>query len=268
MQKKWNNISGRPLSSSDWLQEHHIAKLPERIEFIKKLLIEFKPRIIVDLGCGIGLWLELFKDYIDKDCELIGIDSDKSAIDEAVARSKDWSCKVSFIHCDFIKNYDEIPSADLYLAFNIFSYIEDAAFFIQNLNNKLTHNGKLAIRQYDGAAIRFGPMEQELRLNIENVLFNSVNHSAIFKHYNLDRTYEVIQNSGFKSKNVEFELFHRSSPYPKSFLKYYQNTIKWTINYLSDKMSKELEKWYFMYLEEDNFSYFYEVDLTAILTRE
>lgn len=265
MQKKWNNLSGRPLSSSNWLLEHHIAKLPERVEFIKRLFTNFKPKTIVDLGCGTGLWLEVIKDFVSDDCILIGIDSDINAINEAKEKSKKWNQNISFIHKDFI-NSNDIPNADLYLAFNILSYIDNTNSFIEGLRNRLNHNGKLVIRQYDGAAIRFGPMDHELRINIEKVLFNSINNSEIFKHYNLDRAYDVIEKSSFNQKEIQFELFQRSSPYPEDFLKYYQNTIKWTINYLSANMSKELEKWYKLYLEENNPSYFYEVDLVTILT--
>ncbi len=266
LQKKWSNNSGKALSSTDWLYEHHLAKLPERVEFIKKLLTDFKPKIIVDLGCGIGLWLEIIKDYIDDDCQLIGIDTDINAINEANERSKIWNKKISFIHCDFIKSHENIPKADLFLAFNIFSYINDTDLFVENLRNKLNTNGKLVIRQYDGAAIRFGPMCNQLRINVENTLFNSINNSQIFKHYNLDRIYETIDNSKFGQKEIDFELFYKSSPFPNDFIRYYKNTIKWTINYLSESMKKELTNWYNTYLEGDKNSYFYEVDLVIFLT--
>ncbi len=267
MQKKWNNLSGKPLSSSDWLHEHHNAKLTERIEFIKKLLKNFRPKIIVDLGCGIGLWLEIIKDYVDKDCQLIGIDSDIDAINKAKKKSKKWNNNITFLQLDFIKDSKNIPTADLYLAFNILSYVKNENIFIENIRNKLNYNGKLVIRQYDGAAIRFGPMEHRLRINIENVLFNSIHNSQLFKHYNLDKAYLSLENSNFNHKIIQFELFQKTSPYSKEFLKYYQNTIKWTINYLSENMSKELQDWYNTYLENNNNSYFYEVDLVSILTR-
>jgi len=265
LQKKWNNLSGRPLSSSDWLYEHHIAKLPERTNFIKNLFSNFKPKRIVDLGCGTGLWLELINNTIDFDCEFIGIDSDKLALEEAQKRSVKWNKKVTYIESDFM-NIQDLPEADLYLAFNVFSYIKSPSYFIDGIKDKLSQNGKLVIRQYDGAAIRFGPMSHELRINIENVLFNSVNYSQSFKHYDLDRVFEAIENSNFEHKEINFELFKRNSPYPQDFYKYYSNTIKWTINYLNENMSKELQHWYDKHLIESNSSYFYEVDLISILS--
>lgn len=266
MQKKWSNTSGKPLSSSEWLTEHHLAKLTERTAFIKQILLNIKPNIIVDLGCGTGLWLEILNDIADSNCEFIGYDTDTSAINEAKQRSKDWGRKITFIQGDFT-DYSSLPKADLYLAFNIFSYIEFPDQFLENIRTKLNPKGQLVIRQYDGAALRFGPMKPELRINIENVLFSAVNYSQTFKHYDLDRVYSAIENSRFALKAIDFEIFKRVYPYPEEFLNYYSNTIKWTINYISEKMSKELQQWYEMHIENNNPSYFYEVDLIGTLTR-
>lgn len=51
-----DNSEGFPLASTDWLAIHHRAKLSERGRFADRLAA-LKPRRIVDLGCGPGLWL-------------------------------------------------------------------------------------------------------------------------------------------------------------------------------------------------------------------
>ena len=61
--KSQENSTGKPLADSNWLENHHIAKLPERTAFAKKLS-SLKPNSIVDLGCATGLWLELLNDYL------------------------------------------------------------------------------------------------------------------------------------------------------------------------------------------------------------
>lgn len=266
MVKKTNNPSGKPLSSSQWLFEHHLAKLPERKKFLKNIFTDLKPKTIVDLGCATGLWLELANEYVDVNCKFIGIDSDKDAINEAINRSKDWNRKSSFILSDFT-SFEKLPSADIYLAFNIFPYVDNAEKLLEEIRIKLNKNGHLILRQYDGAAIRFGPMEHELRLEVEKVLFNSLNGSAFFKHYDLDRVYNAIDKSNFYTKKMNLELFKRTSPYNKDFLNYFNNTIKWTTNYLSDNTADKITNWHKEHIENNHPSYFYEVDLTAILTR-
>lgn len=263
--KKTNNSSGKPLSSSKWLLEHHIAKLKERKEFLEKILVDIKPRVIVDLGCATGLWLELANDIVDENCELIGVDLDKNAIVEAKKRSKKWNRKVSFIHNDFT-NIDNLPSADIYFAFNVFSYVQNSDALLEKIRLKLNDNGKLILRQYDGAGIKFGPMEHKLRLSIEKALFNSLCKSEFFKHYDLDRIYDAVDNSKFTIKNVDLELFKKTSPYTKNFLTYFNNTINWTSNYLDDNNQKKILNWHSLHLKKGRPSYFYEVDLVAILT--
>lgn len=263
---EWYNTTGKPLSSSKWLEDHHKAKLPERKKFVQKVLTNFTPTRVIDLGCGTGLWLDLFNEFIDTNCEFIGIDADTHSINEAKERSKNWNRKSDFITCDMYKETDKIPKGDLYLAFNIFPYIHSPNNFIDKIQSKVINDGKLAIRQYDGNTIRFGPMLSEERISIENSLFSSIGQSEQFRHYDLDRIYSVINNSKFKDKNISFETFQRNTPFPNDFINYFDGTIEWTMNYISEYDAEKLGKWYKEYKNSINDNYFVEVDLTAILS--
>ena len=162
------NSSGKPLANSSWLENHHRAKIPERTAFAMKLA-KLQPKKIVDLGCATGLWLELLNEILPVECEFIGIDSDIESLEIAISRSKTWSRKISFMQLDIEKDAASIPSADLTLAFNIFPYIKDIDKFINILATR-TPQGTLAVRQYDGASIRFGPMPTAMRQKIEQDL--------------------------------------------------------------------------------------------------
>ncbi len=265
MQSKWYNSSGQPLSSSEWLKNHHLAKLPERKEFIKRLLKDFRPKQIIDLGCGTGLWLDLFNEFVSDDCEFIGIDNDSNSISEAENISKSWNRQSKFIVCDIFNEKDKIPNGDLFLAFNIFPYISNAKLFLEIIQSKMNINAKLAIRQYDGNTMRFGPMSSEDRLSMDNSLYSAVGNSNQFHHYDLDRVYTLISNSSFNNKNIMFEIFQRNTPFPNEFINYFEGTIEWNIHYLSEYDSEKLEKWYQEYKKNASV-YFVEVDLTAILS--
>lgn len=257
------NSTGRPLADSVWLDNHHKAKIPERTAFAKRLT-ELHPNSILDLGCASGLWLELLNDYFPKECEFIGIDSDEESLYLAQKRSKSWDRKVTLMHLNLEENVEQIPSSDLTLAFNIFPYIKDLASFVEALSLK-SSKGTLAVRQYDGASIRFGPMPTIERQNIEVDLRIATENSNKFHHYDLDRTFDVLKKSNYKSKHFEFELFERSSPFPKDFIPYYKEMIEWTCQHISDKSAEYLHKW----MNEDPAMidrYFYEVDLIALLS--
>ena len=158
----------------------------------------------------------------------------------------------------------KIPQSDLILAFNIFPYIQDLFSFIEALHST-NPRGTLAVRQYDGASIRFGPMPTSQRQNMEIDLRIATENSNRFRHYDLDRTFNVLQNSSYNNKHYEFELFERSSPFPADFIAYYQDTLKWTCEHISEKSAVQLHKW----IDEDPLlknRYFYEVDLVALLS--
>lgn len=257
------NSTGKPLANANWLEKHHQAKISERTLFAKRLA-ELHPKTLVDLGCATGLWFELFNEILPVKCEFIGIDSDKESLDIAIQRSKSWKRKVSFMQLDIEKESSKIPVSDLTLAFNIFPYINDLNTFINILAARIP-KGVLAVRQYDGASIRFGPMPTSERQKIESDLRVATENSQKFRHYDLDRTFTALRNSTYKEKNYQFELFERISPFNKEFIPYYKGTLSWTCQFLSETSAKFLNKWM---NEDPNMlnRYFYEVDLVALLS--
>jgi len=257
------NSTGKPLADANWLAAHHQAKLPERITFAKRLAT-LKPKSVVDLGCASGLWLEVLDQLLPTECEFVGIDSDEELLNMAVQRSNSWQRKVSFLQLDLECEASRIPPCDLTLAFNIFPYIRDIDSFVKALLLR-TPRGTLAIRQYDGASIRFGPMPTSERQEIEIDLRIATESSQRFYHYDLDRTFDVLRHSSYQQCRYEFELFERSSPFPIDFLSYYKETLLWTCQLLSTKYADYLHSW----IDADPLMlnrYFYEVDLVALLS--
>lgn len=257
------NSSGKPLADITWLEKHHQAKLPERRKFAQKLA-GLNPKKIVDLGCATGLWLELLNQELPNDCEFIGIDSDSDSLHSAISRSKLWDRKSSFLQLNLEEEASRIPAGDITLAFNIFPYISDLDSFIKALSSR-TPRGCLAIRQYDGASIRFGPMPTSERQKIETSLRVATESSQKFYHYDMDRTFSALHKSAYKHCKYSFELFERTSPFNENFIPYYNEMLLWTCQHLSDNCADYLRDW----LTEEPPTierYFYEVDLVAILS--
>lgn len=258
-----DNMTGRPLADGSWLEAHHRAKLQERTAFVERL-VALEPRRVVDLGCATGLWLALLHEHLPLDCEFIGIDGDQAALKLATARASSWRREVRFVNLDLEIDAAQVPAADLTLAFNVFSYIENLEMFLETLAQR-TPRGVLAIRQYDGASIRFGPMRTEDRQRIESALRVSVSDSARFRHYDLDRAFTVLRQSRYSRGDYEFELFARSSPFPDDFLGYYTGTLEWTRGLLSPAAAERLDTW-IAQGEGASGRYFFEVDLVGLLS--
>lgn len=262
---KWHNEIGKPLSSLEWLEVHHNAKLLERENFVKKVLLKNKPKKIIDLGCASGLWLDVFNKFLPNECEFVGIDIDCKSINEAKKRSKKWNRKISFINIDISKDTSKIPDGDMFLAFNMFSYIDNADYFIDIIKSKLNPNGMLVVRQYDGATIRFGPMSSENRNYMDDSIFNALGDSKQFRHFDLDRVYKSINNSVFTNKEIYFETFQKHSPFTKEFDAYFKGTVEWTNNYLNNIEAQSLEEWYTKYNNQIGY-YFLENYLVSLLS--
>ena len=258
------NSTGKPLADAKWLEQHHNAKIHERTSFAK-MLSHYSPKRVVDLGCASGLWLDTLDKVMPKDCEFIGVDCDPASLDVAKAKSINWQRKTSFLRLDIEKEVDKIPSADLTLAFNIFPYISDLDIFLHRLSLRIP-KGILAIRQYDGASIRFGPMSTAERQKLETSLRVATESTQHFHLYDMDRTFHALYSSEYDHVNCWFELFERTSPFDESFIPYYRDMLLWTCDHISENSSRFLHNW----LNEDqNYKmnrYFYEVDLVAIVS--
>lgn len=264
----WYNDSGRPLASNAWLEAHHRAKLPERKAFVN-LIAERAPCRVVDLGCGPGLWLELLAEALDANCELIGIDNDAVALREARDKARFWPQSTRFEQVDFEANPEGLPEADVFLAFNVFPYVSDPRNLLKDIRLRLRPGGCLIVRQYDGALLRMGPMNEQDRQLIDMSLMASVLASGQFKHYDLDRVFQSIATSNYASKLIDFEVFRRVAPYPPEFKDYFMNTIRWTHKYISEEARVRLEQWIEArsdHVSRNLPSYFMEVDLVAWLS--
>jgi SAM-dependent methyltransferase len=257
------NSTGRPLADEKWLLIHHKAKLRERKAFAEKIAV-INPKSIVDLGCASGLWLDILNQYLPKDCEFIGIDSDEQLLDSSRLKSRFWERKSVFLNLDLENDADKIPHSDLTLAFNVFPYIKNLDGFIEALSRR-TPKGMLAVRQYDGASIRFGPLTTKKRQEIDNELRVALEHSRKFNHYDMDRTISALNNSAFVFVEKNFELFERFYPFTNEEFDYYKEMLLWTSQFLSEINSDYLMDWVSGIAQRKD-GYIYEVDYSAILS--
>lgn len=259
----WYNESGKELSSEEWLESHHRAKILERKKFIK-MIIKDNDETIIDLGCGYGFWLEIINEYCDKTKTLYGVDIDSSAITRAKQRLKNAKCNVHFITCDMEQEIEKIPNANLILLLNMSCYIKDFSIFLEKIKKKLLPGGRLIIKQYDGSLLRIGPMCEKTRKIVDNSLYYSLSSSNEFYHYDIDRVYESVINSSFSSKVIKIDTYFKKAPYGDKEIKYIKGHIEWVKKYISEAAKIEFEQWI-----KDSFlkkSYYLETDFVFILS--
>lgn len=260
--ENWYNNSGQPFGAENWLITHHLGKVDHRRKFAESI-ISSNTRRVVDLGCGPGLWLDIFNDIAPPQCELIGIDLDIDILEQAKTLAESWTRPCRFTQSN-LKNPADIPEADIYLVYNMFPYFEDPLNLLSELKQKLSSNGLISIRQYDGALIRFGPMDNDLRFMMNNSLEASVGHSKQFRYYDLDRTYAALTQLRFEKTKIEFEEFQRNSPFTPQFQAYFDNTVNWVIDHVNDPVAGRLKDW--LAQSKNKNIYFVASDLVATLS--
>jgi SAM-dependent methyltransferase len=261
----WRNSTGHPLSSPAWLEAHHRAKLRERTAYALDLA-RCQPTRVVDLGCATGLWLEVLNALLPPSCEFVGLDCDPEALSSAQLRASHWSRETTFEQCDLTTDVDSIPSADLTLVFNLFPYLPNPQEFLTRLSKRDGH-GLVAIRQYDGAALRFGPMDVGTRSAVEASLRAAVSNSREFNHYDMDAVFAAISTSPLSIEQIEFELFQRVVPFPADFLDYCHGMVNWTLTHLSEHAQHLLGEWLAAPTTGPGPGrYFFEIDLAAVVS--
>src|SRR5260370_7646929 len=84
------NECGLPLNAVDWLVTHHRSKAPEREQMIRDLQIALGS-LVIDAGCGPGLWIPLLAHAIGSARRILGIDISTEALVTAQRRCpRNW----------------------------------------------------------------------------------------------------------------------------------------------------------------------------------
>ncbi len=256
------------MSSAEWLETHHLAKISQRRSYVKEILDQRHPKRIVDLGCGTGLWLDLISHYVDENCLLVGIDKDPESLQRSRDRAKLWKQPHKFIQQDLLDSEMDLPSADIYLAFNILSYVNPCTHLLKRMRHLLANKATMFVRQYDGDLLRFGPMPEGLRNSVNQSLYSGVSTSQQFSHFPIDRLYRELNQVGFQQVDIKFETYQEHSPFEPHFLSYLINTAKWTADNTNELVQPDLEKWIERHLKPngDCSTYFLENYLLAELS--
>lgn len=257
------NTSGVQLSSAKWLEDHHNAKKQLRIDFAKKIA-KYNPSSIVDIGCGTGLWLSVFNDIIPSECKFIGVDLDKSSLEEAKKRSEKWSRESEWLEIDINKEPEKIPPADLALIFNFSSYIENLDRFFAIISPEKGFN-KIALRQFAGDEIKFGPFTINEQSSIDFSIKNSIGGSKQIRYFDMNRMIESASKLGRVTKFREFELFQEFSPFKNSTWPYIKGTVEWTSERMPESEKIIVNNWLEKANIKDESLYFFSIDWTALL---
>lgn len=161
------NECGLPLNAVEWLVIHHRSKAPEREQMILDLQIT-PGSLVVDAGCGPGLWIPLLASAIGRKGHIIGVDISAEALVTAQRRNayKWYSRQVRYEQA-LLEQLPIVPgTADMIFSANVSQYLADPVRTFAIMGHYLAPGGRLAIKDIDFGTMRFHNIDASLQARV------------------------------------------------------------------------------------------------------
>jgi ubiquinone/menaquinone biosynthesis C-methylase UbiE len=250
------NECGLPLNAVEWLITHHRSKAPEREQMIRDL--QLKPgSLVVDAGCGPGLWIPLLAAAVGCKGQIIGVDISKEALITAQQHNenKRYSQRVQFQQAML----EELPipprTVDMIFSANVSQYLVDAVGTFAAMGRYLTPGGRLAIKDIDFGTMRFSNIDAGLQARV----FQSRERweqIRVGEGYTFEDSYigsklaGYLREAGFSNVQEKSYLIRRQYSLSADFRFYLRGIAEWFVCEGAPLLSSEDQKnWLQCFLE-------------------
>lgn len=229
------NECGLPLNAIEWLETHHRSKAPEREQMIRDLHLQ-SGSLIIDAGCGPGLWTPLLARAIGRRGRIIGVDISAEALVTAQKRSAHaWyrSC-VQYKHAPLEHLPIPYGTADAIFSANVSQYLPDPVPTFASMGRYLTSGGQLIIKDIDFGTMRFHNIDPGLQARMFQAreLWESL---RVQEGYAFEDSWVGSKLAGYLReagyKDVQEKSYHirRAYPLSKDFRFYLQGIAEWFV---------------------------------------
>jgi ubiquinone/menaquinone biosynthesis C-methylase UbiE len=170
---RWNS-SGSAYSTREWLDNHHAIKSRLRTELVGKLPIN-PGDYVVDLGCATGNWTMLLADRVGIRGNVVGIDinADSLAIAEQRRQTHVLRKIIRFSQTRLEETDFQPASVDVFVLFNILSYLPSPWALVQKLKMALRPGGRIFLKDTDLQSDFFWPVPFEIYSTAMSFVVNS-----------------------------------------------------------------------------------------------
>jgi len=253
------NECGLPLNAIEWLETHHRSKAPEREQMIWDL--HLKPgSLLVDAGCGPGLWTPLLARAIGPKGHIIGVDISLEALVIAQRRSmgKRYQRQVEYKQAVLDHLPIEAGSADLIFSANVSQYLPDPISTFAAMGRYLVPGGRTVIKDIDFGTMRFHTIDPGLQARIfqsrERWEQERVEHGYAFEDSWVgSKLAGYLRAAGYENVQEKCYSIRRRYPLAKDFRSYLQGIAEWFVcegaPYLGDA---DLQSWLRCFLDDEH----------------
>jgi ubiquinone/menaquinone biosynthesis C-methylase UbiE len=229
------NECGLPLNAIEWLVTHHQSKANERGQMIRDLHLK-SGSLVVDAGCGPGLWTPLLAQAISPTGQIIGIDISPEALVTAQRRStnKWYRRQVQYKRASLEQLPIERGTADIIFSANVSQYLSDPVSTFAAMGPYLNDGGRLVIKDIDFGTMRFYNVDAQLQ---ERVLrararweLERVDQGYTFEDSWVgSKLASYLRAAGFQDVEEKTYRIQRNYPLPRNFRSYIQGIAEWFV---------------------------------------
>jgi ubiquinone/menaquinone biosynthesis C-methylase UbiE len=251
------NEYGLPLNALAWLETHHYSKIVERKQMIRDLQL-ITGSLVVDAGCGPGLWTPLLAAAIGSRGHIIGVDISAEALVTAQRRSnKHWYRQQVQYKCAALEELPVDPgSADVIFSANVSQYLQQPVATFAAMGHYLSSGGRLIIKDIDFGTMRFHNIDTGLQARVFQA-------REQWESLRLDEGYPFedswvgsklagyLRAAGYENVQEKSYRILRKYPVPTEFRCYLQGIAEWFVSEGAPLLSGEdITYWLQCFLHE------------------
>ncbi|MBV9227732.1 MAG: methyltransferase domain-containing protein [Chloroflexi bacterium] len=161
------NECGLPLNAIEWLETHHRCKAFERECMIRDLNLP-QGSLVVDAGCGPGLWTPLLARAIGSAGRILGIDISADALVTAQRRSAGrwYRRQVQYKRAALEQIPIDYGDANVIFSANVSQYLSNPVETFAAMGRYLARGGVLVIKDIDFGTLRFYNIDPALQARV------------------------------------------------------------------------------------------------------
>lgn len=227
--------------------DHHKAKEHQRRQMVNDLNIS-SGDVVLDLGCGPGLWTSLLAEKVNSKGRVVGLDVDTDFINYAKNNLavNDLNEVIDFHQGNFYSVPFEDDTFDLVFLGNCFAYVTDHQKVLEEQKRITKRNGRVAVKDFDGSVIVVNPINPELTLKVLAATAQSLKDNPLnppFDNFSGRKLQGVMLNAGFKNVSTTSYALQILPPLIPEEKRYITGNAQWYANkskpYLSEEDCKQ-----------------------------
>ncbi len=245
--RSFESDEGLQLSAIDWLLDHHSAKEPERRQMVEDLELK-SGEVVLDLGCGPGLWTQLLAQHVGPSGKVVGVDFSPGLIRYAVdVASRGVQDVTGFVIADFYRIPFADNTFDATFFGNCLSYVPDPNSLLNEHKRVTRPGGRVIIKDFDGAVIIFHPVDVQLSLTVLHAAARALAEAAPdaqFDNFVGRKLHGMLLRAGFEDVSTRTYAVQKVAPLEPETKRYIAGNAGWYGRTASPYLSThELRQW-------------------------